>query len=289
MNTTNPIQQATVTALATIRAYWPGSANPPRDTAPPGRTPPRSRPPAHHPIVRADAVTTLAFWVEALAGEYPDALPAWLKTSARDGMDLGDVWATTAFLEDHLHHLDEWGYLERARHELTSVAEELRQLVDQPDKDRPVLGHCHLTHDGQTPDRATAHVPRCQGTVRAVPQRDPETGTTTYEEGRCTRCKSSAVIEWWRQQWGLTQTLVTTRELVDALAHHDIKVAPATVRWWLHTGVICASGHTEDGDRLYDVAAVVFALGKRERRRASGSVGGTGSRVPGTSLTRVGG
>lgn len=289
MSATNPIQQATMTALATIRTYWPGSANPPRDTTPSGRTPPRSRPPAYHPLVRADAVTTLAFWVRSLVEEYPDALPAWLETSSWDGLDLGDVWATTAYLEDHLDQLEEWGYLEPARHELAGTAEQLRQLVDQPDKDRPVLGHCHLTHDGATPDRTTMHVPRCQGTVRAVPRRDPKTGTTTYEEGRCNRCKSSAVIEWWRQQWGVKQDLVTTGELVDALKSHDIKVAPATVRWWLHTGVICASGYTEAGDRLYDVAAVVFALGKRERRGASDSVGGTGSRMPGTSLTRVGG
>lgn len=277
----NPTHQATHAALSTIRTYWTASANPPRDTTPTGHTPPRSRPPAHHPLVRADVTHTLTFWTRALTGHRPDTLTEWLTDTQRDRLDLADVYATAAFLQDHLHVLDEWGYLEAASKDFRVAAGQLRDLVDQPDKDRPALGPCHLTHDGRTPTSADRHVPRCQGTVRAVPIRDPKTGVVTYEDGLCTGCRSSAVIDWWRTRWGLDQKLVTTRQLVDELGRHGVHAAPATVRWWLHKGIICASGATPAGDRLYDVAAVVFALGKRGTQGAT--VGASGSRTPETA------
>lgn len=285
----NPLQQATPTttlvtaagtALATIRKYWTASANPPREGGTATHTRPRSRPPAHHPLVRADVVHTLTFWTQALVDEYPDALTDWLQSSAWDTLDLADVWHTTAFLEDHLTHLDHWGYLAAATKELRAGADQLRYLVDQPDKDRPPLGECHLSDDDGV---------HCQGTVRAVPLRHPVTGAITYEDGTCTHCKTRAVLEWWRREWGLDQELVTTRELVATLARHQIKAEPATVRWWLHKGIICASGSNEAGDRLYDVAAVVFALGKREGRARSATVGASRSPMPETSPAQVGG
>ena len=284
--TPNPTHKAT-TALATIRTHWAASEAPPRRLSVAGRTPPKSKPPAPQTVLRADIVTTLAYWTRALADHDPTTLNGYGKDYP---LDLSNPVATAGHLTDHLHTINDWGYLPQFTREVAGLAAQLLELVAPPWQDRPTLGPCHLLADGETPTQSKAHqgAPRCDGTVRAFPVRDPKTGTTTYTEALCNRCRTVAVIEWWRDQWGTGTKLVSTAGLVDALATQGIRVKPATVRWWLHTGRVYSSGTDEKGDRLWDVPAVVMALNLHERRRAAGTVGPGGTTVPETQAAKVG-
>ena len=263
----NATHKAT-TALATIRTHWAASANPPRRLTVAGRTPPRSKPPAPQAVLRADITTTLAYWTSALAGHDPATLDGYDKGYP---FDLSNPVATAGHLTDHVHAIQEWGYLPQFTREVTGLAAQLLELVAPPSQDRPTLGPCHLLADGETPTASKAHqaAPRCDGTVRAIPVRDVKTGTITYTEATCDRCRAVAVIDWWRDQWGAGTSLVTTAQLVEQLAAQGIRVKPGTVRWWLHTGRVYSSGTTAKGDRLWDVPAVVMALNLHERRKTA--------------------
>lgn len=284
--TSNPTHKAT-TALATITTHWAASENPPRRLPIAGRTPPKSKPPAPQAVLRADITTTLAYWTHALASHDPDTLNAY---SHDYPLDVSNPRATAGHLTDHIHTINDWGYLPQFTREVTGLAAQLLELVAPPDADRPALGPCHLLADGETPTQSKAHqaAPRCDGTVRAIPVRDVKTGRTTYTEASCNRCRTVAVIGWWRDQWSPRTKLVSTTGLVDALARQGIRVKPATVRWWLHTGRVYSSGTDEKGDRLWDVPAVVMALNLHDQRRRAGTVGGEGTAMPETQPAKVG-
>ena len=285
--TPNATHTAT-TALHTIRTHWAASANPPRPGNPPTRTPARSKPPAPQAVLRGDITNTLTYWTQALADHDPDTIAAYPPGYP---LDLTNPVATAGHLNDHLHAIEAAGWLGTFTREVKKLADQLRDLVTQPGADRPTLGPCHLLADGTTPTRSKADTvaPRCHGTVRAVPLRNPETGVVTYTEAACDTCRSVAVVDWWRTQWGASTGLVTTSQLVDELAKQGIRVKPPTVRWWLHTGRICASGTAPNGDRLWDVPAVVMALAVYDRRTRAGNVGGQGTDAPGTHPAKVGG
>lgn len=281
----NTMHRATI-ALDTIRTHWTASERPPRAGSVAGHAPPRSKPPAPQAVLRADIVTTLAYWVHALADEHPDTLDGYDEAHP---LRLDDPTDTALHLRDNLDLIDKWGFLARFTTEVTQLANHLRELVDPPNRDRPKLGECHLLEDGQVPTESKEHraAPRCRGDVRAVPQRNPRTGATTYGEARCSGCRTVAVIEWWRRQWGDGARLVKTAELVEKLAAQGIRTTPATVRWWLHAGRIVSSGTDSNGDRLWDVAAVVMALSIHERKRRGGTVGDAGTRAPETQPAQV--
>lgn len=287
MPISNTTHKAT-TALATIRTHWAASADPPRPTNPPTRTPARSRPPAPQAVLRADIINTLAYWTRALANHDPDTIATYHTDYP---LDLTNPVATAGHLDDHLPAIDEAGWLHEFTREVKHLADQLRDLVTQPGVDRPTLGPCHLLADGTTPtaSKVDTVAPHCTGTVRAIPTRDPQTGTVTYTDAACDTCRSVAVIDWWRNQWGASTQLVTTAQLVVELAKQGIRVKPPTIRWWLHTGRICSSGTTAAGDRLWDVPAVVMALDLHERRTRAGNVGARGTRTPETQPAKVGG
>lgn len=179
-----------------------------------------------------------------------------------------DVPALVRFLIRHL----EWMAGQRrvaavVYDEIRSTASIVRRTARPERKDWTSLGPCPLTKASEIerPDGTTyTETGPCDGTVRAYT--DPE--YSGNQIGVCSSCYQQAVPEWWeRKMWPDRDTsrLVAADDLVGLVYRGFGKaVKPATVRWWVHQGVIepyaCLLATRAN---LFDSATVMTALSKK--------------------------
>lgn len=242
-DTTAHVEQQLLTALRTIRDHWPALLATPKG----GTTGPAS----------TDPVTGLDRRV-SLRHEVTLTLSGWCRVIIEDrdlshGLPLGtDTPGMIVLLERHARWFSGHEAAGDAAGELDDAAQQVRAAATPQRREWMPLGTCPLqvdTPQGQAP---------CGGQVRAYPDRDPH----------CIACGTEAVAVWWERVMfpdAEISELVTADELVLLLhkAFPGTYTKPSTIRQWIRRGVISPSGTDDKGRRLYDRAAVIYALTKR--------------------------
>lgn len=130
------------------------------------------------------------------------------------------------------------------------------------------LGPCPLQYEH--PD--TGQMERCPGEVRS-------SGSTDEVEGQswatCSACGQRAVASWWEEQMfgGSTSEPLTTDQVITFVHRVYGRVVKRTaIQMWVARGDLASCGKDDQGRRLYDRAAVAWAIDRQEKRRAGDTV-----------------
>lgn len=268
--TTADIANGIRTALATIRRHWAGTRNPAKRVGVGARSMPASRLPGSADAIslRAEVTADLAFWVHALADQYPDAVDEALLTTRRvpvptltftttwidvrdvpGRIDLADIPATCELLSNLATTASGWGeHAHRMWAELEEHAEAVKQLAAPPVRETMPIGECECG----TIVRAKAHDP---GNIK------------------CRGCTTVDTLDGWIIRIVGNEPLVTAEQLIPILHKRmGIVASRAVIRGWKHRGVIHSSGTDAHGRTVYDRKAVFAALSTWEAKR-EGRVG----------------
>ena len=251
MKTTAQIEDDLTRALDTIRGLWPvllmeskgvgvGSAS-------------------------SDEVTALDRRI-SLRHEVTLCLNGWARVIVEDRgtehhIPLGhDTLGLCTFIARHAQWFSGHEAAHAALVELEAWAREIRATALPMQRDWLTLGPCPFVVDPTGADEGATHF--CSGTIRgyADPSRDPH----------CTKCRQTAVVEWWETVFRATERFVTAEDLVRVIHREFGKpVKGVTIRSWVNRGWITAAmadGRTmtnETGANLFDAGAVIYDLTRR--------------------------
>ena len=257
-----------VTAVRNLRHDWPHMIQP-GETQAPGIT---SRSgvalPDHSP---SDADMRRIDKTISLRRHVQDALNGWCRIVIEERGTVGgipsgtDVPGMCEFVQRHAEWLGEHEAGSDCRDELKEFAQRAHLIVSPPRRETMSIGRCPLEVPGE---QDVLEV--CNGDVRSRPLEGNEDGDAY---AACNRCGEVAVASWWESR--MFDDPETRRWLTDSgvvtLVHtlYGEVIAQATVRQWVKRQVLQPSGlTTEDGRRLFDRAAVVYAVDLHKKRQA---------------------
>lgn len=206
---------------------------------------------------RREVVELLNSWARVIVEDRDvrKALP-----DGRDALGLAD------FIERHAQWMSGHEAAEDCADELHALAGKVHRTTHPSRKEWISLGECPLEHEFE-PERG---METCRGNVRAWPRHEDRDGEVM---AKCRRCGTEAVAAWWERKMFSDEELkatLTDAEVVTFVHRVYGKViTQATVRQWVKRQVISPSG-TIDGRRVFDRAALVYALDLKERREVVG-------------------
>ena len=178
-----------------------------------------------------------------------------------DGLDpLG----LAQFIERHADWVSGHEAAQECRDELVDIAHRCHLVAFPTKRESFSIGRCPIEIPGE---QDVLEV--CNGDVRSRPFTDGERDGQAW--CACNRCGQVAVASWWEDR--MFDDPETQRWLTDAgvvtLIHrlYGEVVAQSTIRGWVRNKVLQPSTEkTEDGRRLFDRDAVVYAIDLHKRR-----------------------
>jgi hypothetical protein len=168
------------------------------------------------------------------------------------------------FLARHADWLSGHETAQDARDELVDLAHRCHLIAYPTRRESFSIGRCPLEIPGEQDVLET-----CGGDVRS---RKADEGVGDGQAWcACNRCGEVAVASWWEDRMfddPETQRWLTDAGVVTLIHRMYGEVVPqATVRQWVKRGVLVASTRaTDDGRRLFDRDAVVYAIDLHKRR-----------------------
>ena len=187
----------------------------------------------------------------------PATLPIGNRVEGEHGM--------ATFLERHADWMSGHESARDARDELVDLAHRCHLVAFPTRRESISIGRCPLEVPGEQ-DVLTV----CGGDVRSRPVPEDENDGQAW--AACNRCGEVAVASWWEDK--MFDDPETRRWLTDAdvvtFMHRTYGevIAQATVRQWVKRRILEPSSEkTEDGRRLFDRDAVVYAIDLHKRRR----------------------
>jgi hypothetical protein len=222
----------------------------------------------------SDADTTRATRILSLRRHTQDILNSWCRLIIEDrpvtaGIPLGtDVPGMCDFITRHADWMSGHADAEDCRDELTDLSHRCHLTATPRQRDSMSIGRCPL----EQPDE-DGHLSVCDGDVRVRLTGEDRDGEAY---AACGRCGEVAVSSWWESRMFDDPEL--NRWLTDAgvvtLIHstYGDTVAQSTIRKWVERDVLKPSTKsTEDGRRLFDRDAVIYAYERHKRRQQVGS------------------
>lgn len=257
-----------VTAVRNLRHDWPHMIRPSETQAPGIASRSGVALPDHSP---SDADMRRIDKTISLRRHVQDALNGWCRIVIEERGTVGgipsgvDVPGMCEFVQRHADWLGEHEAGKDCRDELREFAQRAHLIVSPPRKETMSIGRCPL----EVPKGDEAVMGECGGDVRVRLNTEDRDGEAYAS---CGECGEVAVATWWESR--MFDDPETQRWLTDAgvvtfvhRAYGEV-IKPGTVRQWVKRGVIVASSQTsEDGRRLFDRDALVYALDLFKRRR----------------------
>jgi hypothetical protein len=169
------------------------------------------------------------------------------------------------FLARHADWLSGHETAQDARDELVDLAHRCHLIAYPTRRESFSIGRCPLEVPGEQDVLET-----CGGDVRSR-KADEDVANDGQAWCACNRCGEVAVASWWEDRMfddPETQRWLTDAGVVTLIHRMYGEVVPqATVRQWVKRGVLVASTRaTDDGRRLFDRDAVVYAIDLHKRR-----------------------
>lgn len=171
-----------------------------------------------------------------------------------------DVPGMTTFLERHAEWMSGHEAAQDCRDEVVELAHRCHLIAFPSRRESMSIGRCPLKHP-ETGDT-------CDGDVRVRLTGEDRDGEAY---AACNRCGEVAVASWWESHMfddPETRSKLTDADVVTLMHRlYGEVIAQATVRQWVKRRVLQPSGETDsDGRRLFDRAAVVYAIDLHKRR-----------------------
>ena len=269
---TQALEQRITDALVTIRREWP-------HMLPTGPPPVRTGTGQSARITADDHATTGAdidpgTRLVSLRREVVDTLNGWTRVVMEDRPvtkalpDVRSAGGMCVFLERHAQWMSGHEAAEDMAGEVEALARSVKAVTQPQRREWMSLGSCPLEIEQDTDDGLV--MVTCGGQVRAWPRHTDEDGQVM---ARCRRCGVEAVAPWWEARMfddPELKVMLTDAEVVGFVHRAYGKVIDqATVRQWVTRKIIQPSG-TQDGRRVFDRHALVWALDLKERREAMG-------------------
>lgn len=200
-----------------------------------------------------------------------DQLDGWCRVVMEDRpirngatLPLGtDVPAMAQFLSRHADWMSGHEAAQDCRDEVRDLARKCHQIVSPRQRESMSIGRCPLEIPGE---QDVLEV--CDGDVRVRLGSDDQEGWAA-----CSKCGETAVASWWEEKMFGDPELrrwLTDRDVVTFMhSAYGQVIQQATVRQWVKRGVLNASEKTtDDGKRLFEREAVVYAIDFHKRRGA---------------------
>lgn len=203
-----------------------------------------------------------------------DQLNSWCRVVVEDRnitngatLPLGtDVLAMAAFIDREAEWLSGHEAAQDCRDELVDLAHHCHRIAFPTRRESISIGRCPLEVPGEQDVLAV-----CGGDVRSRPATEGEHDGQAW--AACSRCGEIAVASWWEDRMfddPETRRWFTDADVVSFMHRtYGEVIVQATVRQWVKRRVLEPSSEkTEDGKRLFDRDAVVYAIDLHKRRGA---------------------